>query len=60
VRHRRREWEEITWDQASDEVASRLIAVREQYGNDAIGMYSGNPVVHDLGALLYRTVLGGR
>src|SRR5581483_9600701 len=25
-------------------------------GNDAIGMYTGNPVVHDLGALLYRPV----
>jgi anaerobic selenocysteine-containing dehydrogenase len=57
VRRRGREWEEITWDQAYDEVASRLIAIRERYGTDAIGMYSGNPVVHDLGALLYRTVL---
>ncbi len=50
-------WEEITWEAAYDEVASRLIAIREQYGNDAIGMYTGNPVVHDLGALLYRPVL---
>jgi len=50
-------WEEITWDQAYDEVATRLLAVRERYGNDAIGMYTGNPVVHDLGALLYRPVL---
>jgi anaerobic selenocysteine-containing dehydrogenase len=58
VRRRGREWEEIPWDQAYDEVASRLIAVRERYGNEAIGMYSGNPVVHDLGALLYRTVCG--
>ena len=30
--------------------ASRLIAIREAHGNDAIGMYTGNPVVHDLGA----------
>jgi anaerobic selenocysteine-containing dehydrogenase len=50
-------WEEITWDEAYEEVASRLIAVREKYGNDAIGMYTGNPVVHDLGAVLYRPVL---
>jgi len=49
-------WQEISWDEAYDEVASRLLAIREQYGNDAIGMYSGNPVVHDLGALLYRVV----
>jgi anaerobic selenocysteine-containing dehydrogenase len=57
VRRTAHGWEEITWDEAYDEVAARLIAVREQYGNDAIGMYSGNPVVHDLGALLYRPVL---
>jgi anaerobic selenocysteine-containing dehydrogenase len=50
-------WEEIGWEEAYDEVASRLIAVREQYGADAIGMYTGNPVVHDLGALLYRPVI---
>ncbi len=50
-------WQEISWDEAYDEVASRLLAIREQHGNDAIGMYTGNPVVHDLGALLYRPVL---
>jgi anaerobic selenocysteine-containing dehydrogenase len=50
-------WQEITWEEAYDEVAKRLLAVREQHGNDAIGMYTGNPVVHDLGAVLYRPVL---
>ncbi|HVN37483.1 MAG TPA: molybdopterin-dependent oxidoreductase [Myxococcota bacterium] len=50
-------WEEISWDEAYREVASRLLAVRERHGNDAIGVYSGNPVVHDLGAVLYRPVL---
>lgn len=50
-------WEEISWDEAYEEVASRLLAIREKYGNDAIGMYTGNPVIHDLGALLYRVVL---
>jgi anaerobic selenocysteine-containing dehydrogenase len=57
VRRTANGWQEISWAEAYDEVASRLIAVREQYGNDAIGMYSGNPLVHDLGALLYRPVL---
>jgi anaerobic selenocysteine-containing dehydrogenase len=50
-------WQEISWDEAFDEVAARLSAVRDEHGKDAIGMYSGNPVVHDLGALLYRPVL---
>ncbi len=57
VRRTANGWMEVTWEEAYNEVASRLIAIREQYGNDAIGMYQGNPVVHDLGALLYRAVL---
>jgi anaerobic selenocysteine-containing dehydrogenase len=56
VRRTANGWEEISWEDAYAEVASRLIAIREQYGNDAIGMYTGNPVVHDLGAVLYRPV----
>ena len=50
-------WEEISWEEAYAEVATRLLAVRERHGNDAVGMYTGNPVVHDLGALLYRPLL---
>jgi anaerobic selenocysteine-containing dehydrogenase len=36
--------------------ASRLLAIRERHGNNAIGMYSGNPLVHDL-AFLYVSIL---
>jgi anaerobic selenocysteine-containing dehydrogenase len=50
-------WEEIGWDEAYYEVGARLPAIRENHGNDAINFYSGNPVVHDLGALTYRPVL---
>jgi anaerobic selenocysteine-containing dehydrogenase len=50
-------WQEISWEEAFAELESRLLAVREQYGNDAIGMYTGNPVVHELGAVIYRPVL---
>jgi anaerobic selenocysteine-containing dehydrogenase len=50
-------WQEIGWDEAYEEVGARLLAIREKYGNDAIGLYNGNPVVHDLGALMYRPVI---
>jgi anaerobic selenocysteine-containing dehydrogenase len=50
-------WEEISWQAAFDWVGERLAAVRKAHGNDAIGLYTGNPVVHDLGALAYRPVL---
>src|SRR5215510_3462108 len=49
-------WTEITWDEAYAEVASGLTGVRARHGKDAIGMYSGNPMVHDL-AFLYAPVL---
>src|SRR5215469_381725 len=49
-------WTEITWDEAFAEVASALTGVRAQHGKDAIGMYSGNPMVHDL-AFVYAPVL---
>src|SRR5215813_10907330 len=49
-------WQEITWDEAYAEVAARLGAIRAAHGRDAIGMYSGNPMVHDL-AFMYAPVL---
>lgn len=50
-------WEEISWDEAYAEVGARLQDIRKQHGNDAIGYYTGNPVIHDLGALLYQPLL---
>jgi len=34
-------WEQISWDQALDEIASRLSEVREQYGAEALATSSG-------------------
>jgi anaerobic selenocysteine-containing dehydrogenase len=50
-------WEEISWEAAYDLIGARLLEIRKAHGNDSIGMYTGNPVVHDLGAVLYRPVL---
>lgn len=46
-------WEQISWDEAFDEVATKLKAVQEKYGKDAVGVYLGNPVVHNYGSLLF-------
>jgi anaerobic selenocysteine-containing dehydrogenase len=50
-------WQEISWPEAFREISARLLAIREKHGPDAIGMYAGNPLVHDL-AFLYLSVLG--
>ncbi len=45
-------FEEIGWDQALDEVAARLKAVRAAHGADAVGFYWGNPTNNNFGAVL--------
>ena len=45
-------WETISWDEAFDEVASKLKAIQTQHGKDAVGIYQGNPSVHNSGTLL--------
>lgn len=46
-------WEKISWEAAFDEVASRLKGVQEKYGVNAVGVYQGNPSVHNLGTTLF-------
>ncbi len=46
-------WRETSWDEALDLVSTRLRAVRDTHGADAIATYLGNPTVHDLGATVY-------
>lgn len=46
-------WEQISWDEAFTEVVQNLKAVQAKYGNDAVGIYLGNPNVHNYGSMLY-------
>lgn len=45
-------WEQISWDEAYETVARELKKIRKNYGNDAIGTYTGNPTVHNTGTAL--------
>lgn len=45
-------WTEISWQDAFDEIESRIAAVRQQHGRDSVAIYAGNPTVHNLGAML--------
>jgi len=50
-------WEEISWDEAIDLAASLLVGVQREHGDDALGIYLGNPNVHSLGALTHHPTL---
>ncbi len=46
-------WQKISWKQAFDEVADELKRVQLEHGNNSVGIYLGNPTVHNLDALLF-------
>lgn len=50
-------WKEISWEEALDTVADNIKSTQEKYGNNAVGMYIGNPTVHNHGALLLLPLL---
>ena len=50
-------WETISWTQAFDEVEQGIKEVQQKYGDDAVGIYSGNPNVHNLGSMLFSSRL---
>ncbi|MEI7469768.1 MAG: molybdopterin-dependent oxidoreductase, partial [Chloroflexota bacterium] len=46
-------WQAIGWDEAIDEVASNLRRIQVAHGNNAVGIYLGNPNVHNVGSMLF-------
>ena len=58
------QWLPISWDDALEEVASRLLDIQARHGKDALAAYWGNPIAHNLGILLsmgrFRQALGTR
>ena len=45
-------WKEISWPEALDKVAAGIQTVQKKYGKNALGIYLGNPNVHNLGGML--------
>ena len=46
-------WERIPWRVALDETAHRLAAAQTDHGRDAVGVFIGNPAVHNYGTMLF-------
>ena len=52
-----REWIEIGWDEALAASADGLAAIQRRDGADSVASYFGNPIIHNLGAILYASPL---
>ena len=48
------QWQEITWEEALDSATRGLMDVHDRYGVDAIGVYLGNPTVHNYGMMTHQ------
>jgi anaerobic selenocysteine-containing dehydrogenase len=46
-------WREVSWGEALDRAARGLVSVRQEHGRDAVAMYYGNPVAHNLGLMTH-------
>lgn len=45
-------WKEISWPDALDKVDAGIQSVQKKHGQNAFGIYLGNPNVHNLGGML--------
>lgn len=56
------EFEQVTWDEALDDIAGRLAGIRDRFGSEAIGHFLGNPAsfasLHGTYAALFMRILG--
>jgi anaerobic selenocysteine-containing dehydrogenase len=43
----------ISWDEAFDTVARELRRVQREHGKSAVGVYQGNPTVHNYGSMMF-------
>ncbi len=46
-------FEPISWEEALDTVAEKLHGIQHEHGNDAVGVYLGNPNAHNMGSILF-------
>ena len=46
------EWQPIGWDEAFDLVAAGFARVQREHGDNALGVYLGNPSAHHMGIIL--------
>jgi anaerobic selenocysteine-containing dehydrogenase len=52
-----RDWQEISWDEALETTAEKLAEIYQRQGANAIGVYLGNPSVHNYGMMTHQNAL---
>ena len=50
-------WQEISWQEAFDIVADKITNIQDLKGNNAVGVFAGNPNVHNYGSMTHGSAL---
>ncbi|MBL4838499.1 MAG: molybdopterin-dependent oxidoreductase, partial [Kordiimonadaceae bacterium] len=50
-------WQEISWEEAFETVAEKLVETQDLHGTHAVGFFAGNPSVHNYGTLTHGSLL---
>lgn len=51
------DWQEISWQEAIDLTAEKLVSTQLAHGDDSVAFYAGNPGVHNYGNLTHGPLL---
>ena len=46
-------WQEISWEQAFDEIVENISQIQQQHGKNGLAVYLGNPNAHNLGNAIF-------
>lgn len=57
LRRRGSDWQQVSWEEALELVASRIVELQARHGDDSVGTYLGNPAAHNFGTILVLTAL---
>ena len=47
------DWREISWDEALEETADRIVGIQKKYGTSSFATYIGNPTAHNFASAMY-------
>ncbi len=60
IKRTNQNWVSVSWVEALSDIATKLVAIQESYGNDAVAVYNGNPTVHNYGSMLFGQRFAGK
>ncbi len=51
------DWQQISWEEAYETIADKLVGLQDLYGTNAVAFFAGNPGVHNYGTMTHGGLL---